>query len=204
MISFSTILTVTLAAVAAKTIHSVLDHHQVIDHHVAEPMSTVEQPDEKKETPPVATRAVDGPVPCRPEQVKRAKNTAHATGVRHARKPEEILVLEDRPEPQDKPIAPMSALRKGLLGAGDACRAKGDMEKAIACYSRVAHKVPSAYFDIAEIYANEHPGNLIAQKYAKLGERNAKKSRQCAKRRARIRAERRRIGAANAGWMHAA
>lgn len=117
---------------------------------------------------------------------------------------EKVLVLEDRPEPPKKPIAPISALRKGLLGAGDACRAKGDMEKAIACYRRIAHKVPSVYFDIAEIYANEHLGNWTAQKYAKLGERNEKKARQCVLRKARIRAERRRIGAVNAGWMRAA
>ena len=118
--------------------------------------------------------------------------------------PEEILVLEDRPEPQDKPIAPMSALRKGLLGAGDACRTKGDFEKAIACYSRIAHKVPSAYFDIAQIYADAYRVDLTAQKYVKLGERDARKTRQCAMRQARIRAERRRIGASNTGWMRAA
>lgn len=116
---------------------------------------------------------------------------------------EEILVCDDRPAPK-KPIAPMCDLRKGLLGAGDACRAKGDLEKAIVCYRRVAHKVPSAYLDIAEIYADKYLGNQAEQKYAKLGERDAKKACQRAMRKARIRAERRRIGASNAGWMRAA
>lgn len=116
---------------------------------------------------------------------------------------EEILVCEDRPAPK-KPIAPMCDLRKGLLGAGDAYRAKGDLKKAVACYDKVARKVPSVYFEIEKIYADQYLGNQSAQKYAKLGERDTRKTRQCAMRQARIRAERRRIGAANAGWMRAA
>lgn len=116
---------------------------------------------------------------------------------------EEILVCDDRPALK-KPIAPLCDLRKGLLGTGDAYRAKGDLEKAVACYDKAARKVPSVYFEIAEIIADKYHGNQAAQKYAKLGERDAKKARQCAMRKARIRAERRRIGASNAGWLRAA
>lgn len=82
--------------------------------------------------------------------------------------------------------------RKGLLGVGDACRAKGNVAKAVALYGRVAKKDPSVYFDMADLYSDDEGGEKNfrrAVKFTQLGLRNEKKIREHRLRRARLRAE---------------
>lgn len=106
----------------------------------------------------------------------------------------------------EAPVA-VEAPRKGLLGVGDACREKGDLAKAVECYSRVAKKDPTAYYDLAEIYTegeDDYCNARVASKYTRLGQKSEKKLRQCEMRRARLRAEGRRTGHHVRGLMRAA
>ena len=91
--------------------------------------------------------------------------------------------------------------RKGLLGAGDICRAKGNVAKAVTLYGRAAKKDPSVYFDIADLYSDDEDGEISyrrAEKFTQLGLKNAKKLRERKLRQARLRAEMHRGG----GWFH--
>ena len=91
--------------------------------------------------------------------------------------------------------------RKGLLGVGDACRAKGNVAKAVALYGRAAKKDPSAYFDIADLYSDDEDGEIgyrRSEEFTQLGLKNAKKLRERKLRQARLRAEMHRGG----GWFH--
>ena len=97
--------------------------------------------------------------------------------------------------------------RKGLLAVGDACRAKGDVAKAVALYGRAAKKDPSIYFDIADLYSTDEDGEAgyrRAVKFTRLGQKNAKKLSERKLRQARLRAEMHRGGCRLSGWRRAA
>jgi hypothetical protein len=112
--------------------------------------------------------------------------------------PEAIPVAENVSEKVPQAILPeevaasVKPLRKGLLGVGDACRAKGNVAKAVALYGRAAKKDPSVYFDIADLYSDDEDGEIgyrRAVKFTRLGLKNAKKLRERKLRHARLRAE---------------
>ena len=101
-------------------------------------------------------------------------------------------VLTEAADAQEPVEAPARSPRKGLLGVGDICRAKGNVAKAVALYGRAAKKDPSAYFDIADLYSDDEDGEIgyrRAVKFTQLGLKNAKKLRERKLRHARLRAE---------------
>lgn len=119
----------------------------------------------------------------------------------------EVMAEIEESADSEMPPAEVPPIRKGLLGVGDVLRKKGNFARALACYGRIAKKVPAAYYDIAAIYDDAGSGwgdVRVSQKYQRLGQKSERKIRQCKLRRARLRAEGRRTGRHVRGLMRAA
>ena len=137
------------------------------------------------------------------------QDTAVAETSMTAVEPTEAEVTSEVEEPtvSARPVVEVRPMRKGLLGVGDILREKGNFARALACYGRIARKVPAAYYDMAAIYDDLGSGwgdERVSRKYRRLGQKSERKIRQCKLRRARLRAEGRRAGHHIRGLMRAA
>lgn len=131
-----------------------------------------------------------------PESIPVAENVSEKV-------PQNVLTnAADALEMDSQEVASsVKPLRKGLLGVGDICLAKGNVAKAVALYGRAAKKDPSVYFDIADLYSDDEDGEIgyrRSEEFTQLGLKNAKKLRERKLRQARLRAEMHRGG----GWFH--